>query len=119
MSIVEKGITPFAAYNDTVPIDLVKWLGQLQLRFPKVSTYSVTINPGSIAANDELDETYTVTGLSTNDIVTINPPAMNVGLGIMYARVSATDTLQIRWRNFTGSPINPASGTYRILAIRL
>lgn len=118
MPITAKGISPYDRKSE-VPNSLFTWLQKLQLLFPKVSTYETTLNPGNIVANDELTETYTVTGLTTKDIVTINPPALNAGIGIMYARVSAADTLQIRWRNFTGSDVNPASGTYLIEAIRL
>lgn len=118
MAVTEKGITP---YNDKqgIPITLFTWLQRLHLLFPKINTYSATINPGNISANSELTETYTVTGLNTNDIVIVAPPSLDSGIGIMYCRVSAADTLQIRWRNFTGGGINPASGTYLIAAIRL
>lgn len=118
MPISEKGIPP---YNNKggVPDTLYNWLQRLQLLFPKINTYSATINPGNIPANSELTETYTVTGLNTNDIVTVTPPSLDAGIGIMYCRVSAADTLQIRWRNFTGGGINPASGTYLIAAVRL
>lgn len=118
MPVSTKGISPYDRKSE-IPNSLFTWLQRLQLLFPKTSTYEATINPGNIVANSELTETYTVTGLMTDDVVTVNPPALNAGIGIMYARVSATDTLQIRWRNFTGSDVDPVSGTYLIQATRI
>lgn len=118
MPITEKGVSAFQE-KEAISPTLFRWLQQLVLRFPKVNTYSATINPGNVVANSELTETYTVTGLNVNDIVSVTPPALDAGIGIMYARISAIDTLQIRWRNFTGSDVNPASGTYLIKTTRL
>jgi hypothetical protein len=118
MPVTTKGVPPYDRKAD-VPTSLFMWLQKLQLLFPKTSTFEATLNPSNVVANSELTETYTVTGLSVEDIVVVNPPTLTAGIGIVYARVSATDTLQIRWRNFTGSDINLASGTYLIAATRL
>lgn len=83
-----------------------------------IRVYSVTLDPASIGATSEDTQTFTVTGLSTNDIIFLNPPALNAGIGIMYYRVSAADTLQIRFRNFTGGSVDIASATWNIIAIR-
>jgi hypothetical protein len=112
----EKGITPPPEVS--VPPELFGWLKRLQLVLPRCSTYEETLDPTNVVANDESTQTFTVSGLNVNDIVTVNPPALTAGIGIMYARVSAANTLQIRFRNFTGSDIDPASGTWLIKATR-
>lgn len=93
------------------------WLGVLCREFPRVRVYSVAINPTQVNANSESTQTFTVTGLATNDVIYLNSPALEAGIGIMYYRVSATDTLQVRFRNFTAGNIDPASGTWTIIAI--
>ncbi|MEJ7694295.1 hypothetical protein, partial [Daejeonella sp.] len=55
----------------------------------------------SVAANNELEVTYTVTGATTSGTVVASPnPALLTGLGIMSARVSATNVVTVRYRNF-------------------
>ena len=117
--ITQKGTPSYNVQEKGVPDGLFRWLQYLQLVVPYVATYSESLNPTQVNANDESTQTFTVTGLTTQDVVIVNPPALAAGLGIMYARVSAANTLQIRFRNFTGSNIDPASGTYNIVAIRL
>jgi len=109
--ITTKGISP--------PIeDREMWFKVIADNFPYLRVYSESLNPTAVGANSEDTQTFTITGLSTNDVVFMNPPALDTGIGIMYYRVSAADTLQIRFRNFTGGSINPAAGTYNIVAIR-
>lgn len=83
-----------------------------------IRVYSESLNPASIGANSESTQTFTITGLSINDIIYLTPPALDAGIGIMYYRASATDTLQIRYRNFTGGAIDLAAGIYNIIAVR-
>ncbi len=96
-----------------------EWIDRLQQALPKVSTYTPAINPSSVAANSESVQTFTVNGLSTNDVVTVNKPSDSIGLGIIQVWVSATDTLSIKFYNHTGSPIDAGSETYRVVAVRL
>lgn len=85
----------------------------------QIRTYSVTIDPANVAAASTAEQTYTVTGLATNDIVTVNKPSHTSGCGIVGARVSAADTLAITWNNSLAIlGCNPPSETYLILAVR-
>lgn len=94
------------------------WLQRLHSAFPKTQTFSATIDPTSVAANTTSEQTFAVTGLTTDDIVTVNKPTHTAGLGIGNARVSATDTLAITFGNYTASAIDPPSETYLIKATR-
>lgn len=98
---------------------LDKWLQVLTNNFPKVQTYTVTWNPAAVSANTSAEQTVTVTGLQTTDIVYVNKPTTDAGLGIVGARVSAANTLAVTFGNFTGLSINPGSEVYKIVAIRL
>lgn len=80
--------------------------------------YSVTIDPSSVGANTTSEQTFTVNGLRQSDVVIVNKPSHTTGLGIAGCRVSGKGQLAITFINTTGSPINPASESYKVLAIR-
>lgn len=95
-----------------------RWLQRLTNAVPKVQTFTETLNPTTVAANTTSEQTFTVTGLTTRDIVYVNKPSHSAGLGIGNARVSADNTLAITFVNPTGSGIDPPSEDYYITAIR-
>ena len=95
-----------------------RWISRIFINYPKVETYSVTWNPDSVAANTSAEQTVTVNGLSTTDIVFINKPTTNAGLVVGGCRVSSANTLAVTFGNLTASPINPGSESYYVMAIR-
>ena len=97
---------------------LEKWLTNLWSVFPRTRTYSVAINPASVSANSEDTQTFTVAGLSTSDILSVNKPTKTAGLSILDC-FATVDTVSITFRNFTGSPIDLSEETYLIHATRL
>lgn len=112
-----KGIPPYEGGG--IPGLFDDWLRRMVKVFARVKTYSVSINPASVGANSENTETFTVTGLKTNDIVTVNKPTKTAGFSILDAFVSADDTISITFRNFTGGAIDAGAETYLIHAIRM
>jgi len=118
----EKGIAPvprIALLTDMANWSLwARWFEVLVNSFPKTSTYSETIDVASVAANSESIQTFTVTGLSTTDIVTVNKQSNDSGLDLVQAWVSAANTLSLKYRNHTSSPIDPASEDYLIMTTR-
>lgn len=82
------------------------------------ATYSPTLTPTAVAANSESIQTFSVSGLIVPFAVHLSPPASMAGLGIMWARVSASNTLEVGFRNFTAGSLTPPSGTWRIMAAR-
>jgi hypothetical protein len=83
-----------------------------------VVVYSPSITPASVAAATVAEQTFTVTGLTTADKIIVNPPAIANATGIAGARVSAANTLAIRFANPTAGALTPTSGTYTVLALR-
>ena len=84
----------------------------------KIKIYSATIDPSLIAAATLAEQTYTVTGLATTDVVFVNKPTATANCGIGNARVSAANTLAIQWINpLAALTCDPGSETYTILAI--
>lgn len=84
----------------------------------KMVVYTPTLTPASVNAVTVAEQTFTVTGLTTADKVIVNPPAIANSTGICGVRVSAADTLAIRFNNPTAGPLTPTSGTYTVIAVR-
>ena len=113
--LIRTGQLLFRGYID----QLDKWLRRLVDATAKIQTTEVTISPAAVSANTTSEQTFTVNGLTTSDIVYVNKPTHQAGLGIVGARCSAANTLAITFGNFTGSGITPtASQTYLVVAIR-
>lgn len=98
--------------------ELARFVSVLASSYPRVRSYTPSLDPGSVAANSEDEQSFTVAGLTPNDVVLVNKPTRTAGLNIVQAR-AATDTLHLTYLNTTGSPIDAPSETYRIVAIRL
>ena len=80
---------------------------------------TVTIDVGSVAANSELDVVAAVANVSTTGVVSISPAAnLPAGIIIAWARVSSAGNITIRYRNVTGSAIDPPSISYFIAVVQ-
>ncbi len=84
----------------------------------QIRIYSQTITPASVGAATVAEQTFTVTGLTTADKVIVNPAAIANATGIAGFRVSAADTLAVRFVNPTAGALVPTAGTWQIIAIR-
>lgn len=81
----------------------------------KVLAATATLDFPSIAANGAADLTITVTGAAVGDYVTLALPAAPAA-GLMFMGfVSAANTVTVRARNLTASPVDAASATYGAL----
>lgn len=95
-----------------------QWLLRLVGVFPRVRVFTPSLTPVSVAANTSAEQTFTVAGLRTGDVVTVNGPAPTAGCAPVHARVSADDTLALAFMNTTAGGLTPAAGTYAVLATR-
>lgn len=85
----------------------------------KQSVISVTLSPALIVLNTTAEQTFTVNGLLPGDMVLVNKPTTQAGLGIVGSRVSAANTLAITFSNNTAASITPtAAQTYLVLVTR-
>lgn len=118
----EKGISPppLEQLNGNqmiwTPWDI--WFRRLVHFFPRVRTYTVTWSPAATAANNAVEQTTAVSGLSTQDIVFVSPPGHTAGIGLAGARASAADTLAVVFSNPTSGSKTAPSGSYLVCAIR-
>ena len=79
---------------------------------------TATVDLGSVAANTSEEETTTVTGVKTGDVVFVVNSGLDAGQVIADARVSAADTVIMQVINTTGSAIDAASKTMTFLVLR-
>lgn len=117
MAIQETSLAP-PIPQEGETAERAQWLYYLWEKVIGRRTYTATVDVASVAANTTAEQTFSVPGLTTDDLVFVNKPSHDLGLGIVNTRVSAADTLAITYMNATGSAIDPASETYDILAIK-
>lgn len=111
------------------PTDLVGFFGQTAVQQPgsvgslrgaagTVTIYATTQSPTSVAANTAAEQTITVTGVATGQLVVVNKPTSQAGLALCAARVSAANTVALTFGNDTAAAITPtATETYFVTAI--
>jgi len=86
------------------------------LTFCKV--YAANITPASVAANTSAEQDFTVSGLTTADVISLVNPAQTAGIGIVGVRVKSANTMTICFGNFTGGALTPATGIHKLIAFR-
>lgn len=77
--------------------------------------YSQTLTPAAVPPNTTTSQTFTVTGLVASSMVFVNKPSIQPGLGVLGARVSGTNVLEITYANFTAATMTPTAETYTIV----
>jgi len=84
---------------------------------------SASLTPAATAAATAVEQTFTsastganldLAALRVNDFVTVNPPSITAGVGIVGARVSAAGTLAITFSNSTAGSLTAVAGAYLI-----
>lgn len=75
-----------------------------------VTAYAVTVTATSVAPNTTAEQTFTVTGVATGQVVQVTKPTTNAGVGIVGMRVSATNMVGITYANDTAATITPTAG---------
>jgi len=79
---------------------------------------TVSKDIGSVSAETSSTQTFVVAGASTGATVHISPAsALPNGLVIAYARVSALNTVEVKFMNTTAGTLNPALMDYYITVI--
>ena len=90
------------------------------IKMLKIGTF--TLDPPNVLAAISGDTTVTISGLdvASNWVVVVQPLSANLtaGLGIASARVSADDTLTVRFMNASVLAIDNGSQTFSYLAIK-
>ena len=83
------------------------------------SLLTLTLSPAAVATVTTAEQNVTVAGLNTTDMVFIGPYTCSTAVGLVGARVSAANTLTLRFVNPTAGSVTPtASGSYTFLIIK-
>lgn len=94
-------------------------LGSTGTGLTRVAKYSTALTPAAVGADTCAEQTFTVTGVAAGDVVGVNKPTAQAGLGVAGVRASGTNQVAINFCNVTASPITPtAAETYLFTAIR-
>ena len=121
MTIAKTGNT---GINTTTPAAILDANGTFKLGTvgtvnSAIIKVAATIDVGSVPAGGELDVVATVANANTTGVVSISPVVnLPSGLIIAWARVSALGSITIRYRNLTGSAIDPPSTGYFIAVVQ-
>lgn len=77
----------------------------------QVQRLTATLSPALVAANTTAEQSFTVSGvvLATDDCINVRKPTHQAGLGIVNARVTADNTINIVFSNNTGGGITPTA----------
>ena len=79
--------------------------------------YTITISPTIINTITCSEQTFTCTGVKVGDVIVVNKPTQQAGLGICACRASAANQIAITFINPTAGNITPtASEVYKVLA---
>ncbi|MFN8244511.1 MAG: hypothetical protein U0X40_10705 [Ferruginibacter sp.] len=80
---------------------------------------SQAIDVPNIAANSSVNVTVTVAGATVGSVVYVSPSsALPASVVIASARVTATNTVEIKYNNVSAPAVNPSSQTYYIRVIQ-
>lgn len=92
----------------------------VQVHEDRYGVLSASLTPAGTALGPlTAAQTFTVSGLRTTDqIIKVTPPSTTAGLAIVGASVSAANTLELVFGNFSTGPLTSASGTYNITVFR-
>lgn len=82
--------------------------------------FSQTITPvATAAAIGTTEQTFTVTGIKTTDNVQVSKDLAETSLcPLVGARISAADTLALKFSTLTAAACTPSAGTHRIVVFR-
>lgn len=83
-----------------------------------ITIMQATVDLGSVAANTSEEETATLTGVKTGDVVVVSKSDLDAGIILGTVRVTADDTIAIQVINTTASPVDAASETMDFVVFR-
>lgn len=102
-----------------------KWLSRVYLFLAKIQHIEQELAPEEVSANTTEEQMFAITNqqpeiplITTKDVIYINKPTHQAGLGIVNVRASDIDEIAITFMNNTGSPITPTTENYQIVAVR-
>jgi hypothetical protein len=87
----------------------------------QIKILSAVFNPANVVKDTAVEQAVTVTGVEVGDVVIVNKPTVDAGVGVIGCRVTAQNTVGLVFANFTGAAgadVNPGSETYLFAVMR-
>jgi hypothetical protein len=86
----------------------------------KILKGTVEVTVSALAAAAEEDISVTISGAAAGDIVCVTPldAAMETGVGLIAAWVSAANTVKIRVSNFSGSSLTGSTANWSYMVVK-
>lgn len=110
--------TPLISSDSTISINWKTSFEDIVRKTKEVRKRIVTVDPTSVSANTTSEQTFTLSGVASDDIIIVTKPSHTTGLGIVNYRVSSKDTVAVTFMNTTGSSIDPPEEDYIITVIK-
>lgn len=83
-----------------------------------ITSFTATLTPTSVTANDSSEQVYTVTGVATSQLLlNVIPPSNTGDTVIGSARITGADQVTVTWANVHNSSITPPAGVYRFVVV--
>ncbi len=112
-------VAPLAGHRSRGPSSFSALAVGAGASLSKALAGSATLDFPSVGIGLTADLTIAVTGALANDFVVVAPPAATVAGLEFFGFVSAANVVTVRAINNTAAAIDPASGTYKVLVLRV
>lgn len=76
-----------------------------------------TLTPAAVEPATSAEQTFSVKGLITTDVVRVQKPTAQAGIGIVGSRVSANDVLAVTFMNATAATVTPTAAQVYIVEV--
>lgn len=83
----------------------------------RLAYYTATLSPAEVTANTCAEQTFTVTGITAGDVVFVNKPTAQAGLGLGGVRASGANEVGINFCNNTGAGITPTASQAYVFGV--
>lgn len=83
----------------------------------RLAYYTATLSPIEVGANTCAEELFTVTGITAGDVVFVNKPTAQAGLGVAGVRASGSNQVGINFCNATAAPITPTASQAYVFGV--
>lgn len=98
---------------------LSDWCGRISNILAPIYVASKTLDVANVTANSVSTQSFTFAGLTSDWVPILMKPSRTAGLNIVQVWIENDDVLSVAFENTTGGDIDPASETYKLVAIKV
>ncbi len=121
--VIKNGRVMFVRCDGTNFLPLANHTSELSIGaagtpITQIRVLTATFNPASVGASTTVEQTVTVTGITTSDKVIAFKPTVSTGLAVGQCRATNTDEVTVTLINASTGAVDAGSETWTFLAIR-